>query len=205
MNQWQVAGLQPPHLAAMVPWEGAADFYRDVFYHGGIRTTNWRNWFNKQIKSVQHGLGVRGPTNPNTGQLVCGPETLSDEELKRNGADLWDDIVAHALDDSYTSRSAHWSRIEVPFLSAGNWGGQALHLRGNTEAFIRSASSQRWLEIHGEEHWALYYADYGVKLQKQFFDYFLRRIDNGWGDRPRESLWLVPCSRTSARAEPLMR
>ena len=25
INQWHVAALQPPHLAAMVPWEGAAD------------------------------------------------------------------------------------------------------------------------------------------------------------------------------------
>ena len=25
INQWHVAALQPPHLAAMIPWEGAAD------------------------------------------------------------------------------------------------------------------------------------------------------------------------------------
>ena len=30
MNQWHVAALQPPHLAAICAWEGAADFYRDV-------------------------------------------------------------------------------------------------------------------------------------------------------------------------------
>ena len=36
MNQWQVAVLQPPHLAAMCAWEGAADFYRDATHHGGI-------------------------------------------------------------------------------------------------------------------------------------------------------------------------
>ena len=30
MNQWQVAALQPPHLAAMCVWEGAADYYRDL-------------------------------------------------------------------------------------------------------------------------------------------------------------------------------
>ena len=30
MNQWQVAALQPPHLAAICPWEGAADFYREM-------------------------------------------------------------------------------------------------------------------------------------------------------------------------------
>jgi len=30
INQWHVAALQPPHLTAMVPWEGAADMYRGV-------------------------------------------------------------------------------------------------------------------------------------------------------------------------------
>src|SRR5579875_1226219 len=30
INQWQVAALRPPHLAAILPWEGAADHYRDM-------------------------------------------------------------------------------------------------------------------------------------------------------------------------------
>lgn len=29
INQWLVAVLQPPHLTAMIPWEGVADSYRD--------------------------------------------------------------------------------------------------------------------------------------------------------------------------------
>ena len=36
MTQWLVAGLKPPSLKAMIPWEGAADMYRDFGYHGGI-------------------------------------------------------------------------------------------------------------------------------------------------------------------------
>lgn len=36
MNQWWVAGLQPPHLAAMIPWEGASDYFREISRHGGI-------------------------------------------------------------------------------------------------------------------------------------------------------------------------
>ena len=72
----------------------------------------------------------------------------------------------------------------VPFLSAGNWGGHGLHLRGNTEAFVRAASSQKWLELHGLEHWTHYYTDYGVGLQKRFFAHYLQGIDNGWQDLP---------------------
>src|SRR5690349_13584316 len=39
MNQWHVATLQPPHLAAMCVWEGSADWYRDMTHHGGIVNT----------------------------------------------------------------------------------------------------------------------------------------------------------------------
>jgi putative CocE/NonD family hydrolase len=33
--QWRVATEQPPHLAAIVPWEGVSDYYRDWNRHGG--------------------------------------------------------------------------------------------------------------------------------------------------------------------------
>ncbi len=61
INQWHVASLQPPALAAMCVWEGAADWYRDMTHHGGIVSTFWANWYDMQVKTVQHGLGDRGP------------------------------------------------------------------------------------------------------------------------------------------------
>jgi putative CocE/NonD family hydrolase len=53
MNQWQVAALQPPHLAAICIWEGASDFYRDLSHHGGILCDFLKNWYDMQVKSVQ--------------------------------------------------------------------------------------------------------------------------------------------------------
>jgi predicted acyl esterase len=189
INQWHVASLQPPHLAAMIPWEGAADWYRDMTYHGGIYCTFFGNWFKKQVVTVQHGLGARGFKDPNTGEPVAGPETLSDEELAKNRTDLGAAIMAHPLDDSYhRARSPKWSKVTVPFLSSGNWGGHGLHLRGNTEGFVRAASRQKWLEIHGIEHWTEFYTKYGVTLQKRFFDYFLKGIKNGWEKQPKVQL-----------------
>ncbi len=185
INQWDVAALQPPHLVAMAPWEGAADFYRDMSYHGGIYCNFFANWYDIQVKSVQHGLGKRGPVNPVTGQLVCGDETLDDEELAANRTDFEQAILDHPLDDGWhAERSVDWSKITVPFLSAGNWGGQGLHLRGNVDGFVHAAAADKWLEIHGGEHWTSYYTDYGVGLQRQFFDHFLKGEDNGWDTRP---------------------
>ncbi len=88
VNQWLVAALEPPHLAAMCIWEGLSDNYRDANYHGGIMQTMPRNWWDMQIMHVQHGYGTRGFRSRVTGELVAGPETLSDEELVRQSRAL---------------------------------------------------------------------------------------------------------------------
>ncbi len=185
INQWQVAARRPPHLVCMIPWEGAADLYRDMSYHGGIYCTFFEHWYDIQVRSVQHGLGSRGPVDRNTGVPVCGDEDLTEEELAANRVDFGGDLRAHPLlDDHHRERSAELERIQIPLLSAANWGGQGLHLRGNVEGFLRASSPQKWLEIHGREHWTEYYTDYGVALQREFLDHFLKGVDNGWDRRP---------------------
>ena len=202
INQWQVASLQPPQLAAMCVWEGAADWYRDASHHGGIYCTFWANWYDMQVKSVQHGLGDRGPRNRATGDLVCGPETLSESQLKANRCNFGADLLEHSLDDNYSKdRSPDWSKVTVPFLSAGNWGGQGLHTRGNFEGFTRAASSKKWLEVHGIEHWTHFYTDYGRELQRRFFDYFLKDEPNGWDNQPRVLLQVRHVNYFEQRAE----
>ena len=202
INQWHVASLQPPHLAAMCIWEGAADWYRDMTHHGGILCTFWANWYDMQVTTVQYGQGERGPRSRVTGALVCGDETLSEVELARNRCDFAKEIRAHPLDDEYhQSRSPRWDRITVPFLSAANWGGQGLHPRGNFEAFVRAASKEKWLEAHGLEHWTHFYTDYGVKLQKRFFDHYLKGSDNGWPKQPRVQLQVRHLDRFVERHE----
>ena len=102
INQWHVATLQPPHLAAMCIWEGAADWYRDMTHHGGLLSTFWANWYDMQVKTVQHGLGARGPRNlAHPALQVCGDETLSDTQLAANRCSFGDDILAHPLEDEY--------------------------------------------------------------------------------------------------------
>ncbi len=188
-NQWHVASLQPPHLAAICIWEGMADWYRDGTHHGGIVNTFWANWYDMQVKSVQYGLGERGPKSRANGKWVCGDETLSDADLAQNRANFGDEILAHPLDDDYhKGRSPVWDKINVPLLTTANWGGQGLHPRGNFEGFVRSASKDKYLEAHGLEHWTHFYTDYGRKLQLKFFDYYLKGKDSGWKNQPKVQL-----------------
>lgn len=184
-NQWQVASLKPPHLAAMCIWEGFADFYRDATHHGGILSTFYANWYDKQVKIVQYGRGKESAHSRATGEPVCGPEAISEEERASSRCNFAEDIFNHTLNDGYyKDRAAGWQEITVPFLSAANWGGQGLHPRGNFEGFVRAASKQKWLEVHGLEHWTHFYTDYGRQLQLAFFDHFLKGVDNGWAERP---------------------
>lgn len=189
MNQWQVASIQPPHLAAMCSWEGAADYYRDMSHHGGILCTFMANWYDMQVTSVQHGLGSRGNRSRFTGDWVSGPLELSEEELGTNREDLGKSVREHYLFDEYwMSRMPDWSKVTVPFLSAANWGGNGLHPRGNFESFTQAASNDKWLECHGIEHWTEFYTDYGREIQLSFFDYYLKGKQNGWDKRPRVQL-----------------
>jgi len=203
INQWHVASLQPPHLAAMCVWEGAADWYRDMTHHGGMVSTFWANWYDMQVKTVQYGAGERGKRSRAHGELVCGPETLTDEQLAKNRCDFGADIRAHPLDDDYhKARSPQWDKIVTPLFSAANWGGQGLHPRGNFEGYLRAASQDKWLEAHGIEHWTHFYTDYGRELQRKFFDKFLKGEDTGWGKQPRVLLQVrYPGEKFTERAE----
>ncbi|SMC30275.1 CocE/NonD family hydrolase [Polynucleobacter kasalickyi] len=203
MNQWQVAALQPKHLAGICIWEGANDFYRDLAHHGGILCNFIENWYDMQVKSVQYGLGKNGYRSKLTGDWVSGPETLTTEELGANRFDFGGLAFEHEFDDEFwKSRTPDYSKIKVPLLSAGNWGGQGLHTRGNVEGFLNAASEDKWLEMHGIEHWTHFYTDYGRNLQKRFFDYFLKGEQNDWRSQPKVYLQVRhPGEKFVARAE----
>jgi predicted acyl esterase len=191
ITQWLVASLQPPHLTAMIPWEGAGDVYRDFMRHGGIQNNGFFEWwYPKQVVSVQHG-NPQAWQDPWLGDSSSGPESLTDTELRHNRADPVSDILTRPLDGEwYRSRSANWEKVNVPFLSAANWGGFGMHPRGNFEAFTQAASKQKWLNCHPGRHEEWFYLDHGIDLQRRFFDHFLKGIDNGWDKEPPVHLHL---------------
>ncbi len=190
MNQYQTAALQPEGLAAICAWEGAADFYRDMSHHGGILCLFGKNWYDMQVKSVQYGVGENGYQSRMNGDWVSGPETLTSEELGSNRCDFDKDLYENDLvtTEYFQSRNPDWDKVEVPMLTCSNWGGQGLHPRGNFEAYTQAASKNKWLEVHGKEHWTEFYTDYGINIQKLFFAHFLKDENNGWDKRPRVQL-----------------
>ena len=136
---------------------------------------------------MQHGVGDRGAKERRSpASRSPARDTLPDDELRKNRADCDGDALRHRLiDDYYKARLPKFEDIEAPLFSAANWGGMGLHPRGNFEGYLRAGSKQKWLEVHGDTHFTLFYAKYGQDLQRKFFDHFLKGVDNGWDKQPK--------------------
>ncbi|KAF8865709.1 alpha/beta-hydrolase [Acephala macrosclerotiorum] len=180
-SQWRVAARRPKGLAAIVPWEGMSDYYRDRCRHGGILSDSFiRFWWDRQVITNQYGKPGRAAAN-------WGEDTiegdLSAEVLAANRRDQNDDNAANKFrdDEYYSSKEFNLEDIEVPLLSVANWGGILLHLRGNVEGYTWAGSKLKYIRfIVGRHDLPFYYHD-EVEVQKSFLDAFLKDKDTvGW-------------------------
>ena len=166
INQWFAANLQPPSLKAIIPWEGFADLYRDALYHGGLLSLFMTNWYTAHL--LHHQLGRASQHLPDGWQI--------------NTLHFW---LHNSLDSgAFRGSQAQWDKIKLPMYSVGNWSGMGLHLRGNTEAFMRAATPHKKMRIHLGSHVHPFYTEDGRRDQIRFFDYWLKGIDNGVMDEP---------------------
>ncbi len=155
--QWRVAETRPPHLAAINPWEGWADTYREVVRHGGIPETFFWPYL-----------------TPRWGASTTEVEDLQAETREHP-----------FFDEFWKSKAADFSRIRVPAYVVASWTDQGLHTRGTLEGFKHIASQEKWLEVHGRKKWAYFYEPESVRRQHQFFEHFLRGNPTSLSGWPR--------------------
>ncbi len=186
-GQWMIASLRPPHLTALLPWQGASDFYRDRTRQGGIFCSGFtRRWWTRSVLRNQHGNPESPFKDIDTGERNTGPLHLSEKELRENRVDYAGNILAHPLDDAwYRERSPDFGKIDVPALVVANWGGLGLHLRGTILGYQRIASRDKWLKVQSGSYFLTFLLPENVALQRRFFDRHLKGIDNGWQREPR--------------------
>ncbi|OFW18062.1 MAG: hypothetical protein A3H97_11690 [Acidobacteria bacterium RIFCSPLOWO2_02_FULL_65_29] len=165
--QWRVAGLKPPSLKAIIPWEGWGDGYRDAAYHGGIFAMGFiAHWH--AVHMANHLLGRPQSYNPDAFHTDR----------------VWQ-YMRHSLNTGWWSnRSAHWGNIECPLYAVGNWAGVGLHLRGATEGYTRAASTNKKLRIHSGTHYHPFYSEDGRLDQLRFLDHWLKGLDTGIVNEP---------------------
>lgn len=150
-SQWQAASTRPPHLAAILPYDGLTDAYRELAFHGGIPNTQFMSTWG--AKKTQWG---------------------------KNLVEDWDKATKlhPLLDDFWRSKQPDLEQIDIPAYVVSSWTDHGIHTRGTIEAFRRIQSADKFLEIHGRKKWARYYWEESVSRQIAFFDRYLKGIAN---------------------------
>lgn len=181
-SQWMIAQHRPEHLAALQPWQGTSDFYRDRTRQGGIFSSGFVEYWWELVYTNQHGNEASRYLDYFTGERNTGP-ALPAAELAANRVDYLQDVLDHPLeDDWYRARSADLTKIEIPALVGANWGGLQVHLRGTLLGFTGIASERKWLRIQRGSYFLSFYHPDNIATQRRFFDRFLKGDESAWSD-----------------------
>lgn len=123
VSQFLTASFNPPHLAAIAPWEGFTDFYRHTNMNGGIPNFG----FQKRVDSEKEGFSWYENTAAMAEQYPCMNAYWEDKRTKVENITIPAYIVA-----SYVSK---------------------FHTYGTLEAFGRIASKDKWMRVHNTHEW----------------------------------------------------
>lgn len=158
--QWFGGATRPPHLAALLPYDGMSDLYRECAVHGGIPNIGFVGFWNAQVR---YGLSK---------------------------AENWVTAMNNHpfFDEYWQSKAPAVENIDVPTYVVASWSDHAVHTRGSLSAYMRLGSKQKWLEVHGRSKWARMYTPESTRRQIAFFDRFLKDIPNEVDDWPKVRL-----------------
>src|SRR6185503_10574176 len=156
--QWFIASTQPLHLAAINPWEGVSDVYREFAFHAGI---------------------------PDSFFVPLWNSTGVNSSLTRV-EDMVEMMKKHPMWDAYwETKRARLKNITAPAYVVASWTDQGLHTRGTLEGFKQISSKHKWLEVHGRKKWEYFLNPAQVEKQRKFYDHFLKGEKNEVLDWPK--------------------
>ena len=220
--QLLVATSNPPHLKTIFcPW-GATDFYRDLFYRGGMFAYKWPVGWSVtsltygKVRPKNHALAEMGREGFNKAlakavaddDIRAVPELLAILKNPDAGPNPFVvDLALHPLYDRFwRDRTVDYSKIKIPAYIGGCWGTYGIHLPGAFRAWDRLNVPKKM--IVGPP----FYLDRPLyQLQHEavrWFDYWMRGVDTkimeeppvrvfvmGTGEWKEASDWPLPQTR----------
>ncbi len=138
VGQWWAAAQNPPHLAAIAPWEGLADVYNEIICRGGIPDTG----FQELCVSLMTGHGYA--------------ENASDMLEKYP-------LASHPY---WKSKMVPAEKITVPAYIVASYV-STLHTHGTFDVYRRIGSKEKWLRVHNTHEWPDLY-EYQEDLKRFF-------------------------------------
>jgi uncharacterized protein len=184
LNQWLAAVQNPPHLTCIAPYDAFVDPYRDEYFHGGILSSGMlTNWTFRTRGNQALGPGGRKSLE----KLQIDPTLV---------------MLEHPINDEFwQERASFWQldQIQIPVFSIGNWGKNALHLRGNILGYETVNSPKKLLIEAGARPESLSIAkalmdfesvEFHEEVLAPWYDYWLKGEETGVMDEPPVKLFV---------------
>ncbi|HET8616945.1 MAG TPA: CocE/NonD family hydrolase [Actinomycetales bacterium] len=190
ITQLGVAGLRPPHLDAIAPFQVTTDLYRDVAYPGGIANTGFGAFwggFDQPFASYS-GAVERAVASKDTTCAGAQPADVAAEPT-HNIALVG---LQHPYDDSFwraREPGANVDRIDVPVLGCLTW--QDDEVSSRSLSYLDELDPARtWVVASNGYHGMCEVS--APRITKElvaFFDRFVRGDDNGFARTPHVQIW----------------
>lgn len=166
ITQHTVASLQPPHLKAMIALGTDSDLYNEAFYGGGLYGEGFWTWW----------------------RMAMAGHNYSGE---RRETDWLERMLKTPFDDpeAYGPRGSIFMRPEMELATAPVWivgpqTGAVIHQLGSGETYLRSTGVQGKKFDFVDAWFPHSYKTSTIAEHRQFFDHWLKGVDNGVMDTP---------------------
>ena len=200
--QYFITAEQPPHLKAIMPFEGSTDRYRHHFYHGGV--FNYK--FQLHIWNLTPVLTKPGPVSL---------KEFSTQELQKKVKELQGnpdirctpylylitacpslnptvfDLMLHPYDGPFYHQLSAYTKfkdIKIPTYLGSRWNAWAIHLPGAFNAYEGIATPQRdkkLLLVPSDCYGGLDRPFHEVQdICLRWYDHWLKGLDNGIMEEP---------------------
>ncbi|MCV9880201.1 CocE/NonD family hydrolase [Brenneria izbisi] len=161
VSQWFIAAEQPPHLAAIAPWEGFVDHFRETGNRGGIPA----------------------PAFPEVIIRNLAGENMVEDQPRM--------IIEHQLMNEYwEDKKARLERIAIPAYVIASYTNHA-HTHGSFAGFREILSEEKWLRVNNTHEWLDFYTPKYTQELLQFFNHYLQGEDNGWEKTPKVRICIL--------------
>lgn len=158
--QWHTAQLQPPSLAAIAPWEGSGDLFREQFCRGGVFSMSNFDLITREI--------IKGNSGVEDFAEMYRRSPLANK--------YWND------------KRPDMTKIKCPvFISGSDF--SSIHTMGAVRGYLE-VPGKKWIRWSSHQEWyELYCDDHADQELHEYFDLFLKGIQNQFEEKTPKVRW----------------
>ena len=208
MSQYSIAAEKPPHLAAIMPFEGVTDYYRHFYFHGGIfcylfplhlwglmpvsskpKPASLKLFGEEELKRKMLEL----QRNPD---IKCTPYLYLIATTPQMNPTLFD-LMMHPYDGSFYHRVSPCYRyhdIGIPSYLGARWNGWVLHLPGDFDAYDKIATppeQRKMLVVPSDNYGGMDRPFHEVQdVCLRWYDHWLKANDTGLMKEPPITIFI---------------